>query len=151
MDNGKRIENAFLYIEAAYARLQKTGKINIREQQVTLSKDIAKAFIEGTTLVAEAPTGTGKTLAYMVGAMAARRTHAEGEPLVVSTATKALQQQLLSSDLPVLTEAGVLAEHVGWEMFFVVTAATGLPAIILAFLLLKVAHPDRMQRPGIQG
>lgn len=111
MDNEKRIENAFLYIEAAYARLQKTGKINIREQQVTLSKDIAKAFIEGTTLVAEAPTGTGKTLAYMVGAMAARRTHAEGEPLVVSTATKALQQQLLSSDLPVLTEAGVLAEH----------------------------------------
>ncbi|SFM32412.1 AmpG family muropeptide MFS transporter [Halopseudomonas yangmingensis] len=46
---------------------------------------------------------------------------------------------------------GVLAEHVGWEMFFVVTAATGLPAILLAFLLLKVAHPDHTQRPGIQG
>lgn len=46
---------------------------------------------------------------------------------------------------------GLLATQVGWVGFFLITALTGVPAIILAFALLKVAHPDRVGRPGLTG
>src|SRR6185295_11569748 len=47
-------------------------------------------------LVAEAGTGTGKTLAYLVPAILS------GRRVVVSTATKALQEQIFTKDLPML-------------------------------------------------
>lgn len=53
-----------------------------------------------TSLVAGAGTGTGKTLAYLVPAVTARR------PVIVATATKALQDQILRHDIPMLA-AGV--------------------------------------------
>lgn len=43
---------------------------------------------------------------------------------------------------------GVVAEQVGWVWFFVIAAGMGLPAVILAVLLLRIAHPDRVERPG---
>ncbi len=46
---------------------------------------------------------------------------------------------------------GVVAEQVGWVWFFIITAGMGLPAVILAFLLLRIAHPDRVERPGQEG
>ncbi len=43
---------------------------------------------------------------------------------------------------------GVVADHVGWVWFFVFSAGMGIPAVMLAFLLLRIAHPDRVERPG---
>lgn len=73
---------------------------------------------------------------------------------LTNTAYTATQYALFSSlmTLPGQFAAGftgVLAESVGWTEFFMLTALTGLPAIVLAFMLLRFAHPDRLKRPGI--
>ncbi len=62
---------------------------------------VGDAIATGRHLVVQAGTGTGKTLAYLVPAIEA------DARIVVATATKALQDQLASKDLP------FLAEHLG--------------------------------------
>ncbi|WVM87925.1 MFS transporter [Halopseudomonas pachastrellae] len=72
---------------------------------------------------------------------------------LTNTAYTATQYALFSSlmTLPQFAAGftGLLATQLGWIGFFCVTALTGLPAIILAFALLKLAHPDHIARPGI--
>lgn len=73
---------------------------------------------------------------------------------LTNTAYTATQYALFSSlmTLPGQFAAGftgVLAANVGWVSFFIITAFTGLPAIILAALLIKHVHPDRTVRPGL--
>ena len=73
---------------------------------------------------------------------------------LTNTAYTATQYALFSSlmTLPGQFAAGftgVLATQLGWVHFFMATALTGLPAIILAIALLRFAHPDRLRRPGI--
>lgn len=58
---------------------------------------------EPTALLVQAGTGTGKSLAYLVAA--ARTALALEEPVVVATATLALQRQLVDKDLPIVTKA----------------------------------------------
>ncbi|MFN3974758.1 MAG: helicase C-terminal domain-containing protein [Dehalococcoidia bacterium] len=74
-----------------------------RPQQEALAKATLRAFTERRPLLAEAGTGVGKTLAYLVPAalFAVER----GEPVVVSTATISLQEQLGQKDLPLLGRA----------------------------------------------
>jgi ATP-dependent DNA helicase DinG len=60
---------------------------------------IARTVEQGGELVAEAATGVGKTFAYLVPALLS------GERVLLSTATKALQDQLFTRDLPQLTAA----------------------------------------------
>lgn len=106
-----RLERAHAWIDAAYEALARVDpEFVIREAQKQLSKAVAYSFIDGSPLAAEAPTGTGKTSAYLIGALAAVETSESSlkEPVVVSTATKALQQQLFSKDLPRLANAGLL-------------------------------------------
>ena len=74
-----------------------------REGQREMAAAVADAIDDGTHLVVQAGTGTGKTLAYLVPALLA------GKRTVVATATKALQDQLANADLPLVTSA--LAEH----------------------------------------
>lgn len=65
---------------------------------------VAEAIASGQHLLVQAGTGTGKSLAYLVPAIL----HAlaeDGEPVVVATATLALQRQLIERDLPRLAEA----------------------------------------------
>jgi ATP-dependent DNA helicase DinG len=73
----------------------------VRPQQLTLAHAVERAFAERHTLLAEAGTGTGKTLAYLVPAALS------GRRVVISTATRALQEQVYFKDLPLLAEAGV--------------------------------------------
>ncbi len=74
-----------------------------RESQRELLERVEEVLEEGGFLVAEAPTGTGKSLAYLLPAMAwALR---EESRVVVSTGTKNLQEQLLEKDLPALVQA----------------------------------------------
>lgn len=74
-----------------------------RPGQVRMVRAVARTLAKGATLLCEAGTGTGKTLAYLVPALAFAR--ATGRPVVVSTATVTLQQQLLEKDLPVVLRA----------------------------------------------
>jgi ATP-dependent DNA helicase DinG len=60
---------------------------------------VARTVAQGGVLVAEAATGVGKTFAYLVPALLS------GERVLLSTATKALQDQLHGRDLPLLTQA----------------------------------------------
>lgn len=71
-----------------------------RPQQLEMARAAARAFREGGTLLAEAPTGVGKSLAYLVPALL--ELVDRGRRVVVSTHTIALQEQLLNSDLPLL-------------------------------------------------
>lgn len=67
-----------------------------RDGQVRLALAVARVLEQGGLLVAEAATGVGKTFAYLVPALLA------GERALLSTATKALQDQLYGRDLPLL-------------------------------------------------
>ena len=70
-----------------------------RPQQITLATAVAKILAEGGQLAAEAGTGTGKTLAYLVPALSS------GKRVVVSTASKNLQDQIIDKDVPLLEKA----------------------------------------------
>lgn len=74
-----------------------------RDGQLQMAEAVDRAFDTGEHLAVQAGTGTGKSLAYLIPAI---KHAADGEgPVVVSTATIALQRQLVDRDLPRLTEA----------------------------------------------
>jgi ATP-dependent DNA helicase DinG len=70
-----------------------------REGQREMAAAVADAIDGGGTLLAEAGTGTGKTLAYLIPAILS------GHRTLVSTGTKNLQEQILRKDIPALREA----------------------------------------------
>ncbi len=70
-----------------------------REHQLELAKEILECFKNKSILLAEAGTGTGKTLAYLIPALLSDST------TVVSTGTKTLQNQLFFRDLPMISKA----------------------------------------------
>ena len=61
-----------------------------------MAEEVERALADGRKLVVEAGTGTGKTLAYLVPALLS------GRRVVISTGTKALQEQLYFRDVPFL-------------------------------------------------
>ncbi len=70
-----------------------------RAAQREMAAGVAEVLEEGGVLLAEAGTGTGKTLAYLVPAILKR------EQVLVSTGTRNLQEQIFEKDLPLLREA----------------------------------------------
>ena len=68
-----------------------------------MAQAVWDAVTDGTHLAVQAGTGTGKSLAYLVPAL--RLAADKRGPVVVSTATIALQRQLVERDLPRLAEA----------------------------------------------
>ncbi|MEU4682972.1 ATP-dependent DNA helicase [Streptomyces xinghaiensis] len=70
-----------------------------RPGQVTMAESVAEAIDDGSHLLVQAGTGTGKSLGYLVPALA------HGERVVVATATLALQRQLVQRDLPRTVES----------------------------------------------
>ena len=82
-----------------------------RPGQIEMAEAVAHAFETGEHLAVQAGTGTGKSLAYLVPAIA--RAVDTDQPVVVSTATIALQRQLVDRDLPRLADslAGALPRH----------------------------------------
>src|SRR5882672_9683465 len=69
-----------------------------------MAEHVEGALQRGRALVVEAGTGTGKTLAYLLPAARS------GLKIVVSTATKTLQEQLADKDVPLLKSLGVDAK-----------------------------------------
>ncbi|TGL76931.1 ATP-dependent DNA helicase [Leptospira yasudae] len=72
-----------------------------RKGQIQLSQKIEESLFNGTHLIAEAGTGVGKSLAYLIPAALA--SIEREEPVVISTETKSLQQQLLLKDIPMVS------------------------------------------------
>ncbi len=70
-----------------------------RPSQMQMADAVEDVLAEGGTLLVEAGTGTGKTLAYLVPALLS------GERVVISTGTRALQDQIMEHDLPLLERA----------------------------------------------
>jgi ATP-dependent DNA helicase DinG len=70
-----------------------------RPEQAALAGAVEHALATGEHLVAEAGTGVGKSLAYLLPALES------GQRVVVATATKALQEQLLHQDVPIAARA----------------------------------------------
>lgn len=127
-----------------------------RPGQVEMAAAVAEALREDKLLLVEAGTGVGKSLAYLVPAIIhARRT---GEPVVVSTNTRNLQEQLLGKDLPLLHralplefEAAVVKGRSNYPCIralvsAAVDAASGLfraERIAAAYLISWLAHSPR--------
>jgi len=79
-----------------------------RHGQRAMAEAVGRAIHDHRHLVVQAGTGTGKSLAYLVPAILS------GDRVVVATATKALQDQLATKDLP------FLAQHLGRSFRFAV-------------------------------
>jgi len=71
----------------------------VRTEQIEMAQAIQEAIRTASTVVLEAGTGVGKTAAYLVPALL------EGGKVIVSTGTKALQDQLFHRDLPAVRDA----------------------------------------------
>lgn len=75
----------------------------VRESQMMMMNDVQTAFLTDKHAMIEAGTGTGKSLAYLFPAIF-KAVHDE-EPVIVSTHTIQLQEQLMERDLPILKQA----------------------------------------------
>jgi ATP-dependent DNA helicase DinG len=70
-----------------------------RPEQQAMAAAVAEVIADGDTLICEAGTGTGKTFAYLVPALAS------GRKVIVSTGTRNLQDQLFHRDIPLIRAA----------------------------------------------
>ncbi|HZJ47918.1 MAG TPA: ATP-dependent helicase, partial [Acidimicrobiia bacterium] len=69
-----------------------------RAGQVEMTRAVAEAIEQGSHLICEAGPGTGKSFGYLIPAIVS------GQKIIVATATKSLQDQLATKDLPFLAE-----------------------------------------------
>src|SRR6476646_6857870 len=85
-----------------HAAVQGVGGVE-RPGQVQMAHAVEQAIESGEHLLVQAGTGTGKSLAYLIPAVA----HAfdKSKPAVVATATLTLQAQIVDRDMPRLAEA----------------------------------------------
>ncbi|ACZ30287.1 helicase c2 [Xylanimonas cellulosilytica DSM 15894] len=74
-----------------------------REGQHAMALEVVEAIDEGRHLLVQAGTGTGKSLGYLVPAV--RHAVVADERVIVSTATLALQRQVITRDLPLVADA----------------------------------------------
>jgi ATP-dependent DNA helicase DinG len=78
---------------------KKLSAYESRTGQLEMARAVEGALRDERILFCEAGTGTGKTLAYLVPALLS------GKKVIVSTATRALQEQIFQRDLPLIEEA----------------------------------------------
>ena len=82
----------------------------VRESQVNMSVASARAVLNRSVLLAEGATGVGKSFAYLIASVSPSVRHQLEEkgypaPLVISTSTKVLQDQVYGKDVPAILEA----------------------------------------------
>jgi ATP-dependent DNA helicase DinG len=94
--DGDNIRKIFSEVEKMRALMP---HYKYRPSQVELALRLGQSFKNGAFAMAQAPTGTGKTLGYLLpSALFAL----QGEQVLVATGTKTLQQQLMLQDIPIL-------------------------------------------------
>jgi len=92
--------------DSVEALLQKAVRLlggTHRAGQAQMAKSVADAIKDGVHLLVQAGTGTGKSLGYLVPAL--RHALNENERVIISTATLALQRQLMLRDIPLVTQS----------------------------------------------
>ena len=82
----------------------------MRPGQVQMALETAKAMASGQALMIQAGTGVGKTLAYMVPGAIWRLKYNAG-PILISTYTTNLQQQIFEKDYPLVRDVLHLPVH----------------------------------------
>lgn len=92
-----------------------------RHGQQLMTESVTQAIDDRSVLIVQAGTGTGKSLAYLVPA--ARHAVASGGRVLISTATLALQSQVVNRDLPRLAQA--LKPALGREVTFAMVKGRG--------------------------
>lgn len=101
--DGAAVSALVLQVRAAFAEggalAQAADDYRPRQGQIDMAEAVARTITDGGALVVEAGTGVGKTFAYLVPALLS------GERVLLSTATKTLQDQLFGRDLPRLRDA----------------------------------------------
>jgi ATP-dependent DNA helicase DinG len=124
-----------------------------RAEQRAMSEAVARALAEARPLIVEAGTGTGKTLAYLVPALQS------GKRVVVSTGTRALQDQIARHDVPLLRSilsapfAAVVLKGVGnyiCQRRLAELASRGAPDVSLAALLDWSAETETGDRAEVE-
>lgn len=89
-------------------------RYEVREPQLNMAVACARAVMDGSILFAEGATGVGKSFAYLIASVSpairqARIERGDVGPLVISTSTKVLQDQLSEKDVPDILDA--TAQH----------------------------------------
>jgi ATP-dependent DNA helicase DinG len=105
-----------------------------RAAQQAMAAAVTRAIAQGETLIVEAGTGTGKTFAYLVPALAS------GQRVIVSTGTRALQDQLFFRDLPRVR--GVLGSHIRTSLL------KGRSNYLCLYRLNQAVHSGRIKGSG---
>jgi ATP-dependent DNA helicase DinG len=127
-----------------------TERYQPRSQQLEMAQAVALAIEEGSALVVEAGTGVGKTFAYLVPALLS------GERVMVSTASKTLQDQLFGRDLPRLASGlgvpariALLKGRASYLCLHRMQAAAGVtPDRISLHQLARIERWSRLTRHG---
>jgi ATP-dependent DNA helicase DinG len=109
-----------------------------RDGQVRMASAVAHAIDTGEHLAVQAGTGTGKSLAYLIPSI--RHAIVSGRTVVVSTATIALQRQLIERDLPRV--AAALAGPLGRKPTFAILKGRG------NYLCLNKIHSGTAEEPA---
>ncbi len=105
-DAGSRASELLAHI--FYDILPEYGLV-LRENQLSLSLVMLEAMEKEKVALCEAGVGTGKTHAYLIAAVIYHLFHGEGQPVVISTSTIALQKALTEEYIPQIS--GILLEH----------------------------------------
>ncbi|SDE12887.1 ATP-dependent DNA helicase [Rhodococcus tukisamuensis] len=108
-----------------------------RRNQLTMASAVAHAIDTGEHLAVQAGTGTGKSLAYLVPSV--RHAVESGRTVVISTATIALQRQLVDRDLPRLADA--LSKTLGRRPQFAILKGRG------NYLCMNKIHTGAAEEP----
>ncbi|MCA1692835.1 MAG: ATP-dependent helicase, partial [Actinobacteria bacterium] len=95
--------NAASALQTLAAALDGGGEV--RAGQIAMAEAVAQAVRDERPLVVQAGTGTGKSWAYLTGALLG--TADSGGRVIVATVTKALQDQLAGKDLPAIAAIGL--------------------------------------------
>ena len=74
-----------------------------RRGQERMASGVSRALVEARHFIVEAGTGTGKSLAYLIPAVLVAK--GRGSRIIISTGTKALQEQIVEKDIPFVRRA----------------------------------------------
>lgn len=98
----------FMVIDLIFRDILPKYGFNVRDEQIELSKRIFRGFISYEVSLCEAEVGSGKSLAYLVAGVVARKHFSLSTPITISTATIELQTALVEKEIPRLS--GILMD-----------------------------------------